>query len=246
MAIGKNLKKIIEDRNIKVSELSKISGIQSQTLYAIINRDNDTVKPDILRKIALAMNISVDELLGNIPFPDKNYNFNFSTILDLTYDIYEEIYNHSKLKYDIGLTARTFMNKDKYFIEGLANNFLSMVSTSQKTLNKRINQKDNAPLRDTIITSYRSMTKDTDLNGAVVTKAHCFELGNKLNDEKYLESKIKEYNYYLNNVKNSIDNYELIESGLKDARDVYKNSCDGGSNQEDGAIQATQQDMDNF
>lgn len=66
MGIGINFKKIIDAKNLTVSEVAKITKIAPQTLYAIIKRDkeNQKVSPDILDKIANALAVSIWDLYG--------------------------------------------------------------------------------------------------------------------------------------------------------------------------------------
>ena len=52
MAIGKEIGQLISDRGFALKDFSKKAGISYNTLYAIIKRDNETVKPEILQKIA--------------------------------------------------------------------------------------------------------------------------------------------------------------------------------------------------
>jgi transcriptional regulator with XRE-family HTH domain len=62
MAIGKNLKKLLEFENISVKELSSASSVANTTIYRIIERDNLTIKPDIDLKISNALNIPIGSL----------------------------------------------------------------------------------------------------------------------------------------------------------------------------------------
>lgn len=62
MGFGTHLQNLLHDRNMTVSELSRITGISTNTLYAIIRRDSGNVNLENLRKIAAALNISLGEL----------------------------------------------------------------------------------------------------------------------------------------------------------------------------------------
>lgn len=64
MAIGKNLRKILSDKNMTVKELSRKTGITASTLYAIIQRDNLTIKPDIAQKICEVLEIDESTLIN--------------------------------------------------------------------------------------------------------------------------------------------------------------------------------------
>lgn len=62
MAIGSKLKQIIDNRNIKVSELADMTGLPNQTIYSLISRDSNKVSIDALLSICKALSISVEEL----------------------------------------------------------------------------------------------------------------------------------------------------------------------------------------
>ena len=62
MAIGKSIEQHLKKRNISLIELSKKADISYNTLYSIIKRDNTTIKPEILKKIALALEIPLSDL----------------------------------------------------------------------------------------------------------------------------------------------------------------------------------------
>jgi DNA-binding Xre family transcriptional regulator len=73
MAIGKRIEDLARERKINLKELSRQANVSYNTLYAIVKRNNDSVRPDILQNIAKALNVSVDELLG-IKSANLNYN----------------------------------------------------------------------------------------------------------------------------------------------------------------------------
>lgn len=58
MRHGELLQKILKEKNMKVSELSRISGISAQTLYGIIRRNNLCTDKKTLVTISKALNIS--------------------------------------------------------------------------------------------------------------------------------------------------------------------------------------------
>lgn len=66
MGIGNNIKTLADSKNISINELAKNAGIAPQTIYAIIKRDKpgQKVSPDILDKIATALNVNTYQLLG--------------------------------------------------------------------------------------------------------------------------------------------------------------------------------------
>lgn len=64
MGNGARLKKLLEERNIKVSELARSTGIAPQTLYAIIKRDNKKIDSSMAMKIADALYLDLPELIA--------------------------------------------------------------------------------------------------------------------------------------------------------------------------------------
>lgn len=62
MAIGKSIEQQIKNKNMSLKEFSKKAEISYNTLYAIVKRDNSTVKPEILSKIAKALGIPLADL----------------------------------------------------------------------------------------------------------------------------------------------------------------------------------------
>ena len=73
MGIGLNLKMALRDREMTASELSRKSGVSTNTLYAIINRDSQKVRTDILEKICKNTDISLYELLDYDVLPLYEY-----------------------------------------------------------------------------------------------------------------------------------------------------------------------------
>lgn len=67
MGIGKQLNRILLDKGLTVAEVARETGINPQTLYAIIKRDNDKVDAEILRDLVIFFNIDIYELLGFEP-----------------------------------------------------------------------------------------------------------------------------------------------------------------------------------
>lgn len=82
MELGTKIKEIVKSRNITIKELSEISGVSLNTLYSITKRNNKTIRPDILIKMANALEISPWEILDideNIAL-DKIFNHDIGTI----------------------------------------------------------------------------------------------------------------------------------------------------------------------
>ena len=61
MGNGKRLKEILDEKNIRVSELAKLTNMNQQTLYSIINRDYN-IRFDFAFRIANALDIDVSEI----------------------------------------------------------------------------------------------------------------------------------------------------------------------------------------
>lgn len=65
MGIGINLKLALKEYGLTVAELSRKTGISSNTFYAMIRRDSNKISPEMLKKICDNTDISVYELLDN-------------------------------------------------------------------------------------------------------------------------------------------------------------------------------------
>lgn len=66
LGIGSNIKKILAERKMKISELAKISGVKTNTLYSITKRDSVNVNSDVLTAIATALDVSPFDLTVDI------------------------------------------------------------------------------------------------------------------------------------------------------------------------------------
>lgn len=64
MGIGARLKKILDEKEVSIKDLSLMSGVSLNTLYGITKRDNDTVKNDILERISSSLGVPAQYLLG--------------------------------------------------------------------------------------------------------------------------------------------------------------------------------------
>lgn len=65
MTFGQMLKKLMEERNLKTSDLSHATGIPYSTLDSIIKRDTKHVKLEIAFKLASYFNSSLEEMVGS-------------------------------------------------------------------------------------------------------------------------------------------------------------------------------------
>ncbi len=63
MGFGINLKKILKEKGLTIKELAEISGVSINTLYSITKRDTEIPTPEIIKKIANALNIKESDLL---------------------------------------------------------------------------------------------------------------------------------------------------------------------------------------
>lgn len=72
--IGNILKQILEEKNISVSELSKKTNINIQTLYSIIKRNNTKVDIAILLKICDVLRVDIERFYGDYVKEKVNKN----------------------------------------------------------------------------------------------------------------------------------------------------------------------------
>lgn len=66
LGIGSNIKRILAERKMKISQLSEISGVKINTLYSITKRDSVNVNSDVLTAIATALDVSPFDLTVDI------------------------------------------------------------------------------------------------------------------------------------------------------------------------------------
>jgi len=81
VGVGKNLKEIMESKNMKISELSYDSGVPYGTLHAIITRDSKNVNVETLNKIAAALGTDVYVLTGTYPPFDHEKDYSLKESL---------------------------------------------------------------------------------------------------------------------------------------------------------------------
>ena len=63
MGFGEKLGNLLKNKRMTVAELSKLTGISSSTLYAIIRRDSDNVNLSAVQKISSVLNVPVETLI---------------------------------------------------------------------------------------------------------------------------------------------------------------------------------------
>lgn len=64
MGIGTKLRKILDEKNMTVAELSRLTGISTNTLYAAIRRDGDKMNGDALIKLSEALQVPLSTLFS--------------------------------------------------------------------------------------------------------------------------------------------------------------------------------------
>lgn len=64
MGVGARIKEILREKEKTILWLSEKSGVSKNTLYAITKRDTITVRGDNIKKIAEALEVTVEYLLG--------------------------------------------------------------------------------------------------------------------------------------------------------------------------------------
>lgn len=64
MGIGKNIKSILEQKNMTVVDLANLTEIPSTTLYSMMKRDNKSEKYETLQKIIEALDVEMEDLIG--------------------------------------------------------------------------------------------------------------------------------------------------------------------------------------
>ena len=77
MGIGTNLKIALGEYGLTVAELSRKTGISTNTFYSMIKRDNEKISPDMIKKICENTEITVYDLITDYDeFAAKYYDPN--------------------------------------------------------------------------------------------------------------------------------------------------------------------------
>lgn len=104
LGIGSNIKKILAERKMKISELAKISGVKTNTLYSITKRDSVNVNSDVLTAIATALDVSpfdltvdIEQLRSDVKLQDQIAKAFGENGLELFND-YNSLNSNGKLK----------------------------------------------------------------------------------------------------------------------------------------------------
>lgn len=69
MGYGANLKKILDEKDLTIKDLSRKTGIAATTLYSIVQRDA-SVRYDSAIKIASVLNIPINSICKDNPYED--------------------------------------------------------------------------------------------------------------------------------------------------------------------------------
>ncbi|MGM9916513.1 helix-turn-helix domain-containing protein [Anaerotignum sp.] len=126
MGIGARIKEILKQKNKTILWLAEKSGVPKNTLYTITKRDNTNIRHENLKKIAAALEVSVEDLLE--PEESNNIKNNGQKTNDMTTlfvgrsstevfkKIAEEIINSEKFNKEISaILAEKFAEHDPIF-----------------------------------------------------------------------------------------------------------------------------------
>ena len=91
MSFGNTLKEWMDKRGINAYELSEMTGVPAQTIYSMIKRNSKKADVEYIIRIAKALNVTVDELLGS----DEEETYYFD---DETAKAAQEIYDNPNLR----------------------------------------------------------------------------------------------------------------------------------------------------
>ena len=64
MGIANKLRELMCSKDINANELAKMIDVTPSTIYSILQRDSKSMNLDLVMKIAHALGVSTDELLG--------------------------------------------------------------------------------------------------------------------------------------------------------------------------------------
>ena len=64
MGIANKLRELMCSKDINANELAKMIDVTPSTIYSILQRDSKSMNHDLVMKIAHALGVSTDELLG--------------------------------------------------------------------------------------------------------------------------------------------------------------------------------------
>lgn len=128
MGIGTNLKLALKEYDLTVAELSRKTGISTNTFYAMIRRDNNKISPDMLKKICDNTDITVYDLLDNYD--------------ELAAKYYDP--KASKEEQTIGDYILTTMGNDDN-LEGIIEIYGKLNNTGKKMAHEKISELEEVP-----------------------------------------------------------------------------------------------------
>ena len=82
MAIGEKLARIIKEKNRNVNDIASSTGVNAQTIYSIIKRNNTKADLDDLFLICDELGISIDEFISDDIFNRDNADVQFNNLTD--------------------------------------------------------------------------------------------------------------------------------------------------------------------
>lgn len=82
MAIGEKLARIIKEKNRNVNDIASSTGVNAQTIYSIIKRNNTKADLDDLFLICDELGISIDEFRSDDIFNRDNADVQFNNLTD--------------------------------------------------------------------------------------------------------------------------------------------------------------------
>lgn len=128
MGIGTNLKLALKEYDLTVAELSRKTGISTNTFYAMIRRDNNKISPEMLKKICDNTDITVYDLLDNYD--------------ELAAKYYDP--KASKEEQTIGDYILTTMGNDDN-LEGIIQIYGKLNNTGKKIAHEKISELEEVP-----------------------------------------------------------------------------------------------------
>lgn len=128
MGIGTNLKLALKEHDLTVAELSRKTGISTNTFYAMIRRDNNKISPEMLKKICDNTDITVYDLLDDYD--------------ELAAKYYDP--KASKEEQTIGDYILTTMGNDDN-LEGIIEIYGKLNNTGKKIAHEKISELEEVP-----------------------------------------------------------------------------------------------------
>lgn len=157
MGIGMNLREALDERDMTVAELSRKSGISTNTLYAIIRRDSKKVNTDILEKICNSTGISIFELMydyDKFPFYDYLAPENAQDKEDAAKKIYDSLNKEDSTLADFIMKS---MKEDDMFSD-IVNAYHKLNFIGKQEAHKRIRELTEIPRYTELLTGASAAT----------------------------------------------------------------------------------------